>query len=98
MNSQEGVRRAMRKLRENIRMSGTEIPYLDLEVGHQIGAGAFAAVRKGRLRGQDVAVKLIQVRRHRITVAVWKCLILIGHFAICLVQVSGLSLGLYCHL
>ena len=67
MNSQEGVRRAMRKLRENIRMSGTEIPYLDLEVGHQIGAGAFAAVRKGRLRGQDVAVKLIQVRRHQIT-------------------------------
>ena len=91
MNSQEGVRRAMRKLRENIRMSGTEIPYLDLEVGHQIGAGAFAAVRKGRLRGQDVAVKLIQVRRHQITSSM-EVFLLIGHIARSLQSVrSGLS-------
>ena len=51
---------ALLRLVENIKLSGIEIDYKDIQVGEQIGNGAFAVVNRGEYRGMQVAVKHLQ--------------------------------------
>ena len=53
--------KALKKLRENIRLSGIEIDYSEISLKEQIGNGAFAVVHRGIYRGFEVAIKRLKM-------------------------------------